>query len=91
MFQQTKMRNLGQGMVMHAPQMGPSMSPAFVFAANDQVGPTSVPLQTGPVVQVTPPLPLPVETLPPAPTSVAQVIVPVGILAAAVIVLGLTA
>lgn len=93
MNQQVSMQRLGQNMPFHAPQMGPSMSPAFVFAAGEQEAP--IPLTPFPAAPTPPPEPLPmpqqvVVTPAPAPAS-KDWVAPVAILAVVSIIVGLTA
>jgi hypothetical protein len=86
MFQQVKIQRMGE-MAFHSPQMGPSMSPAFAFAA----GTTTVapaPVNQSPVIA---PIPTPVAVAP-APVMVTQDWVgPTIVLAAVGLLIGLTA
>lgn len=87
MFQQVKIQRMGQ-MAFHAPQMGPSMSPGFAFAA----GTASVvpaPVNQGPVIA---PLPAPAPIAVAPPVVVTQDWVgPALVLAAVGLLVGLTA
>ena len=91
MFQQVKLQRMGQ-MAFQMPQMGPSMSPAFVFAAGEQAPPPPMPNSPG-TAPKTPVLP-PAAAAPapgPATTSYANVAGPALVVLAIGIIVGLTA
>lgn len=98
MVKQMSMQRLGQNMPFHAPQMGPSMSPAFVFGVGDQTAPTTPTIPTTPVTPfpaapTPPPEPAPMQqevAVTPAPASKAWV-GPVAVVAVVAILVGLTA
>lgn len=92
MFQPVALRRMGQ-MAFQMPQMGPSMSPAFVFATGNQAVP---PMPTAPGTTPAAPIPPPGAMTPPptpgpATASYGNLLGPALIVLAVGIIVGVTA